>query len=88
MQSVLAGLNPKNGPDFVSVYIDDILVFSEYLEEHLKHLQVVISKVNKAGLKFKPSKCHFIKKDIDFLGHVITANGLQPNPAKIEVVRN
>ena len=42
MQKVLMGLNPESGPDFVSVYIDDILVFSSSLEEHIHHLQFVL----------------------------------------------
>ena len=51
MQRVLAGLNPDAGPDFVAVYIDDVLVFSRTLEEHLSHLQAVIERIQEAGLK-------------------------------------
>ena len=45
MQSVLAGLNPDDGPDYVSIYLDDILVFSETLDDHLRHLQSVIERL-------------------------------------------
>ena len=44
MQRVLMGLNPEEGPDFVSVYLDDVLVFSETLEGHLRHLCSVIER--------------------------------------------
>ena len=54
MQRVLMGLNPTEGPDFVSVYID-VLVFSRSLDEHLKHLTQVIRRLQDAGLKLKPS---------------------------------
>ena len=57
MQKVLAGLNPEDGPDFVVVYIDDILVFSRTLEEHLEHLRMVIERLEEAQLKLKPVKC-------------------------------
>ena len=60
MERVLAGLNPEDGPDFVSVYINNVLVFSCTLEEHLQHLRQVIQRISAAGLKLKPSKCHFI----------------------------
>ena len=60
MEKVLAGLNPEEGPDYVVVYIDDILVFSRTLEDHLEHLRRVMQRIRDAGLKLKPSKCHFI----------------------------
>ncbi len=69
MQQVLAGLNPEQGPDFVKVYIDDILVFSPSLADHLDHLQ---QRIRNAGLKLKPSKCHFIAKEVQYLGHRLT----------------
>ena len=78
MQNVLAGLNPEVGPDFVSVYLDDILVFSETLEKHLKHLQKVIERLAAAGLMLKPAKCQFIRNEVEHLGYLITPNGLQP----------
>ena len=56
MQRVLAGLNPENGPDYVSVYLDDILIFSRTLEDHLKHLMEVFKRLLAAGLKLKYGK--------------------------------
>ena len=87
MQRVLAGLNPENGPDFVSVYLDDVLVFSETFEEHLHHLALVINRLLKAGLKLRPSKCHFICKQVQYLGHLITPSGILPNPGRTDAVR-
>ena len=88
MQKVLAGLNPENGPDFVAVYIDDILVFSCTLEEHLEHLQLVIEWLEEAKLKLKPVKCQFIRKEVDYLGHVLTPEGLKVNARLVEAVTN
>ena len=45
MQKLLTGLNPANGPDFVSVYVDDVLIVSETLEEHVHHIQLVLDKL-------------------------------------------
>ena len=88
MQKVLAGLNPENGPDFVVVYIDDILVFSRTLEEHLEHLRLVIERLEEAKLKLKPVKCQFIRKEVDYLGHVLTPEGLKVNTRLVESVAN
>ena len=66
MQCVLLGLNPEEGPDFVSVNIDAVLVFSRTLEEHLQHLimKQVIERIRECGLKHKPAKCQFIRKEV------------------------
>ena len=58
MQRVLPGLNPADSPIFVSVYLDDILVYSRLLQDHLGHLRVVIGKLAEVGLKFKQAICH------------------------------
>ena len=87
MHKVLQDLNPAEGPDFVSVYIDDVLVFSSTLEEHLQHLQLVIERLHKVGLKLQPAKCHFIRKEVEYLGHLVTPNGLKTNPRLVAAVR-
>ena len=86
MQRVLMGLNPTDGPEFVSVYIDDVLVFSRTLEDHLVHLRKVIERLEEAGLKLKPSKCQFIRKEVQYLGHLITPLGLMTNPRLVSAV--
>ena len=86
MERVLAGLNPENGPDFVAVYIDDIIVFSRTLEEHLQHLRQVIQRISGAGLKLKSSKCYFIRQEVEYLGHLITPHGLKTNQQLTSVV--
>jgi len=76
MLKVLSGLNPDEGPDFVEVYIDDVLIFSRTMQEHLNHLRQVLERLRRAGLKLKPSKCHFIRQSVEYLGHVIMPQGL------------
>ena len=88
MQKVLAGLNPDNGLNFVAVNIDDILVFSRTLEEHLEHLRLVIERLEEAKLKLKPVKCQFIRKEVDYLGHELTPEGLKVNARLVEAVTN
>ena len=71
---------PRSTPDLVSVYIDDIiLLFSHTLKDHLEDLEKVLSHLAKAGFKLKPSKCQFIRQEVDFLVHVITPQGLKIN---------
>ena len=87
MQRLISGLNPASGPDFVAVYIDDILIFSPTLEQHLNHLQQVVSRISKAGLKLKPSKCLFVPSEVEYLGHLITPDGLKTKSRLVEALR-
>ena len=54
--------------DFTMAYLDDIIIFSENEEEHLKHIEIIFQKLKEAGLKLKESKCDFFKKEIHYLG--------------------
>ena len=87
MQKVLMGLNPPDASGFVTVYIDDILVYSETLEQHLEHLRTVMGKLIQAGLKLKPSKCLFVRDEVRYLGHVITPRGLKTSNQHIIAVQ-
>ena len=87
MQQVISGVNPMEGPNFVSVYIDDLLVYSQTLEEHLIHLSKVMDKLREVNLKLKPSKCHFVRQCVEFLEHILTPEGLQPNPKQVAAVQ-
>ena len=79
MQRVLTGLNPSDGDMFVTAYLDDILVFSRTLSDHIDHLAAVIGRLREANLKLKPSKCKFARREVEYLGHLITPGGLHPN---------
>lgn len=68
-------------------FLDDIIVFSDSFEQHVSHLESIFQKLEKAGLKLKPSKCHFLKEKINFLGHVVSQNGIEPDPEKIDVIQ-
>ena len=88
MQQVISSLNLDSEVEFVSLYIDDILIFSRTLEEHLVHLQRVIERVVEVGLKLKPSKCKFVRKELEYLGHIVSQEGLKPNPRLVDAVRD
>ena len=61
--------------------------FSRTLTEHLQHLKLVIGRLLEAGLKLQPSKCHFVRKEVVYLGHIITPDGLKPNPRLVSAVK-
>ncbi|KAK7877355.1 hypothetical protein WMY93_031928 [Mugilogobius chulae] len=69
------------------VYLDDILVYSRTFEDHLSHLQEVLTRIQSAGLKLNSSKCHFVRDHVVFLGHVVSRDGLHPDPRNTEKVR-
>jgi len=79
MQRVLMGLNSDDRANFVSVYLDDIIVYLETLQDHLRHLQLVLKCFDKAGLKLKPSKCHFVSETVQYLARTFTPQGIKPN---------
>ena len=87
MNRVLMGLNPADGPGFVTVYIDDVLIYSKSLREHLRHLELVLQRIAKVGLKLKPTKCKFICQEVEYLGHLITPRGLQTNERIVNAVK-
>ena len=64
------------------VYLDDILVVSRTFEEHLHRLQAGFERMRKTGLRLKPSKCHLFQEEVLFLGDVVSASGIKPDPAK------
>uniref|UniRef100_A0A8P4FZU9 ribonuclease H n=2 Tax=Dicentrarchus labrax TaxID=13489 RepID=A0A8P4FZU9_DICLA len=70
------------------LYLDDIVVFSSTVEQHVERLQVVLARLRHEGLKAKLSKCSFFRKEVNYLGHVISADGVSTDPGKIEVVAN
>ena len=74
--------------DFVSVYLDDVLIASPNIKEHLEHVKKVLLRIGEAGLRLKPSKCVFAADEIEYLGHTLTAEGVKPNSGKIEAVNS
>ena len=68
------------------IYLDNIVIFSQTPEEHLVWLDAVFTKIGKAGLKLKPSKCKFFKKRIAYLGHIVSDKGIETNLKKIEAI--
>ena len=69
------------------MYIDDILIFSQTFEEHLIHLQQVFNRLRQAGLRLKLKKCTFAQPKVEYLGHVVTRNGIEVDPKKVEAVK-
>ena len=69
------------------VYLDDIVVFSRDFDSHLCRLGQVLGRLETAGLKVKPSKCHLAQKEVAFLGHIVGADGVKTDPRKVAAVR-
>ena len=69
---------------FVVVFIDDILIYSKNKKEHAEHLRVVLTRLREHQLYAKFSKCDFWLKEVQFLGHVLSAKGVAVDPSKVK----
>ena len=74
--------------NFVTVYLNDILVMGKTTAEHLANLENVLSILEEAGMCLKQSKCKFLLPEVEYLGHKITKNGLKPFKAKVQAISN
>ena len=73
---------------FVVAYLDDILVFSKNLKEHIQHVRIVLECLGKAGLRLKPEKYEFYKEKVEFLEYIIEKYRVKISLKKIKVVKN
>ena len=77
-----------NMMDFARAYIDDVMVYSESWEEHLRHLQTGLERFREVGLTAKPSKCEWAAASCTYLGHVVGRGQVRPEECKVKAVRD
>src|SRR5437867_4229034 len=80
---VMAGLNFE----VCLVYLDDIILFSSTVAEHLERLKLLLRRLRWANLKLKPSKCFLLQREVHFLGHIVSAGSIATDPEKTEQIR-
>lgn len=69
------------------VYIDDIIIFGPDEETHLNNLEIIFDILQKANVKVQLNKCEFLKKEVEYLGFIISANGIKTNPSKVAAIQ-
>ena len=84
MDCVLAGLHWQS----CLVYLDGIIILGRSFSDHLHKLRDVFDRFREAGLKLKPSKCKFGQKEVAFLDHIVSDQGIAPDPAKVAAITN
>ncbi len=70
------------------IYIDDLIIYSRTFEEHIERLETVFQRLRECNLKLAPEKCSFFKQKVNCVGHVISEKGIEPDPEKIDAVRD
>ena len=68
------------------VYLDDIFIYSSSLEEHVSSIKKIFNRLREHNLKIQPDKCQFMRRETVFLGHIVTEQGVLPNPDKIKPI--
>ena len=83
METVLRGMQWERAV----LYLDDIIIFSETIEDHMQRVEEILIRLKQANLMLKPSKCHFFKRQVEFLGHIVSQKGVETDPKKIKDVK-
>jgi hypothetical protein len=83
MDVMLAGLKWNT----CLVYLDDIVIFSDSISQHLQRLEVILQRLAQANLKLKLNKCSFAATQLKILGYIVSGNGLSPDPSKVNAVQ-
>lgn len=73
--------------EFISHYVDDIMIYSDNEEDHVKHVEITLAELNKAGLKINLEKCEFFQESITYLGYLVTAEGIEMDPSRTDAIR-
>lgn len=84
MDNILRGIQNEK----CLVYLDDIIIFSTSLQEHINRLREVFDRLRKSNFKIQLDKSEFLRKEVAYLGHIVTPNGVKPNPGKIYSIQN
>lgn len=84
MDNILRGIQNEK----CLVYLDDIIVYSTSLQEHIERLRTVFQRLREANFKIQLDKSEFLRKEVAYLGHVVTPEGVKPNPEKIKAIRD
>ena len=84
MDYVLGDIKGK----FVMVYLDDVIIYSKTFEDHMIHLKEVLKRIEDAQLRLKAEKYYFAASKLQFLGHVVGKNGIEPDPEKVDKIVN
>ena len=81
MRKVLAG--PET---FTGAYLDDIIIFSNTWDDHLRHFKLVFDRIKQANLTVKKAKCVFASAAVEYLGHVVGLGKVAPRSAKVDAI--
>lgn len=83
MDNILRGLQNEK----CAVYLDDIIIYSTSLQEHIEKLKSVFDRLRESNFKIQLDKSEFLKKEVAYLGHIVTPEGVKPNPNKVEAIK-
>ena len=84
MEQCLGDLNMK----ICCIFLDDLIIFADTFEEHLQRLEIVFNRLRECNLKLAPKKCSFMQKKVKYVGYIVSEDGVECDPDKIDKVRN
>jgi hypothetical protein len=87
-QRYMNSLMPEYLDEFVTIYLDDLLIYSENLKDHVKHVRKVLLKLRAAGIPADIDKCEFHVQEVKYLGLILTPGGLKMDPTKVEAIQS
>ena len=85
-QRMMNSLFKEELDDFILVYLDDILIFSRTLQEHIRHIRIALERLRTAKFYARLHKCSFFQTRVEYLGFDVSVRGIQPSPEKVKTI--